>query len=246
MGKAIEVRPAAEAGLPLIGRRDELRQLLAALRDRRSRLILGPPGTGKTRLIREAIRGAGQAYVILQGPRVLHELLVGCAKQLNCCSGRFPSLDRATSIALKPLVLEALRSQPRCVVIEDLTGADPRMYRFLQELYYVPRACLIVSATSRASLGFLRKLLWDPREEISLGPLGRSESQSLFDAAADRFGLRTLDLVDFRRKVLTAARGNPGQIVLMCRLAGRAEYQAGSYIKFLPLRIDVLSSMRYE
>jgi len=226
--------------LPLIGRGEELRNLLAALRDRRSRLILGPPGAGKTRLIREAIRDAGQACVILERTKVLHELLVECAKQLNCRSARFPTLDRATSMALKPLVLESLRRKPQCVAIEDLADADPRMYRFLQELYYVPRACLIVSATSRASLGFLRKLLWDPGEEILLGPLGRSESESLFDAAADRLALGTLDLTDFRRKALAAARGNPGQILSMCRLAARAEYQVGRHIKFLPLRMDAL------
>jgi predicted ATPase len=246
MGKAIEVRTAADVEVPLIGRREDLRDLLTALRDCRSRLLLGAPGAGKTRLIREAILEAGQACVVVQRPRVLHELLVECTKQLNCRSAHFPTLDRATSIALKPLVVEALRRKPQCVVIEDLTDADPRMYRFLQELYYVPRACLIVSATSRASLGFLRKLLWDPREEISLAPLGRSESQSLFGAAADRFELRTLDLADFRRKVLAAAGGNPGQILSMCRLACRAEYQAGRHIKFLPLRIDALSSMCYE
>jgi len=246
MVKAIEVRSAAEVDLPLIGRRDELRELLAALRDRRSRLILGPPGAGKTRLIREATRAAEEAFVILERPGQLHSLLVECAKQLNCRTRRFAALDRATSIALKPLVLGSLRQTPQCVVIEDLADADPRMYRFLQELYYVPSVCLIVSATSRGRLGFLRKLLWDPREEISLGPLSRSESQCLFDAAADRFELRTLDLEDFRRKVLTAARGNPGQIVSMCRLAARAEYQAGRHIKFLPLRIDVLASMCYE
>lgn len=82
----------------------------------------------------------------------------------------------------------------------------------------------------------------DPREAISLEPLSRSEAQSLFEMAADRFELRPLDLDDFKRKVLVAARGNPGQIISMCRLAGRREYQNGRYIKFLPLRIDALSS----
>lgn len=246
MVKAIESRSVADADLPLIGRRAELKELLGALRERRSRLILGPPGAGKSRLIREAVCGAGQDCIVLQRPGAPHALLIECARQLGCRSGRYPTLDRATSIALKPLVLDSLRRTPRCVVIEDLVDADPRMYRFLQQLYYVPSVCLIVSATSRDSLGFLRKLLWDPREEISLGPLGRSEAQCLFDAAADRFELRTLDLGDFRRKVLAAARGNPGQIISMCRLAARSEYQTGRHIKFLPLRIDALASTCYE
>lgn len=243
MGKVIEVRPAAEVELPLIGHHNELKALSVALRDRRSRLILGPPGAGKTRLNREAIGVAPEAFVMVGRPGPLHNFLVKCAKQLNCRRKHHPAVDRVPSIALKPPVIGSLRETPRCVVIEDLADADPRMYRFLQELYYVPGVCLIVSATTRGSLGFMRKLLWDPREEISLGPLSRSESQCLFDAAADRFGLGTLDVEDFRRRVLLAAGGNPGQIVSMCRFAARSEYQAGRHIKFLPLCIDVLPGM---
>jgi len=41
---------------------------------------------------------------------------------------------------------------------------------------------------------------------------------------------------------LTAAHGNPGQILTMCRMASRPEYQAGRHIKFLPLRIDALTA----
>jgi GTPase Era involved in 16S rRNA processing len=146
---------------------------------------------------------------VVRGPGQLQKLLVECAKQLNCRAKGFPALDRALSIALKPLVVGSLRQTPRCVVIEDLADSDQRMYRFLQELCYVPSVYLIVSTTSRGSVGFLRKLLWDPREVILLGPLSRSESQRVFDAAADRFDLRTLDLDDFRAKVVAAARGNP-------------------------------------
>ena len=69
-------------------------------------------------------------------------------------------------LAVKPSVLDAIRKLPRCLVLENVADADPRMYRFLQQVYYVPGACLIVTAGSRDCLGHLRKLLWDPREEI--------------------------------------------------------------------------------
>jgi hypothetical protein len=101
--------------------------------------------------------------------------------------------------------------------VEDLHDADPRMYRFLQELYYIPGVSLIVTATSRADLGFVRKLLWDPREEILLDPLSRAEAQWLFDEAVRRFGIESLQIDAFSRKVLAAAKGNPGQILAMCR-----------------------------
>ena len=227
--------------VPLVGRRYEVKALLSALSGRKSCLVVGPAGIGKKRLIEEALAVSRQPAVTVQRPKVLHELLVELAEGLSCPAGRFPDLRHATSVALKAVVLNALRA-PRCVVLEDLADADPRMYRFLQRVYYVPGACLIVTARSPGRLGHLRKLLWDPREEIALKPLNRTEALALFESACDIFRLETLDVGEFRNKVLAAAQGNPGQIVRMCRMAGRPEYQAGQHIKFLPLRMDALAA----
>ncbi len=223
-----------EGQAPLIGRKDEVQSLVAALCDRKSRLITGPIGIGKTRLIEEALVLSGQPFVAVQSLPVLHQLLVELAERLSCPIGR------ATSAALKFAVLEALRERPQCLVLEDVAAADPRMYRFLQQVYYVPRACLIVTSASRERLGHLHKLLWDPREEIALAPLTRAEAYSLFDFASRLYGLESLDLDAFRLQALAAARGNPGQILAMCRMARRPEYQDGRHIKFLPLRMDAL------
>jgi predicted ATPase len=228
--------------IPLVGRRDELKGLTAALCARRSCLVAGPSGIGKTRLIEEALRAAQQPAVRLRRPSVLHELLVGLAQQLSCPAGRFGDVRRATSIALKPAVQDALQKRPCCVVLDDVADADPRMYRFLQQVYYIPRVCLIVAARSRDSLGHLHKLLWDPRDEISLEPLSRVEASTLFASACQACKLDALDVGEFRRKVLAAAQGNPGQILTMCRLASRPEYQSGRHVLFLPLRIDALTA----
>ena len=223
--------------VPLFGRRTEVRTLVNALRARKSCLILGPKGIGKTRLLEESLSIARQPYVCVERPEVLHELLVELAGQLSCSSGR-----NATSVALKASVQEALRRLPRCVVLENIADADPRMYRFLQQVYYLPDVCLIVTAASRDRLGHLRKLLWDPREEIAVTPLARPEALNLFDAAARLYRLESFDLDAFRGKVLTAAQGNPGQILAMCRMAGRPEYGDGRNIKFMLLRIDAFTA----
>ncbi len=229
--------------IPFIGRRRELRHLVAALRRRESRLIFGPAGAGKTRLIQEALARAGEPHVWLSGAQVLHELLADLAAQLAVRLARYPDLSRAPSISLKGAVLASLEAAPRPLVLEDVAEVEPRTYRFLREIYYLAGACLIVTATSPESLGHLRKLLWDPRQQLALGPLSGAEARRLFEEAARRFGLESLDLDDFRPKVLAAAQGNPGHIIAMCRLAERAEYHSGRRVKFLPLRIDALCSM---
>ena len=236
MRQAIESRQDTVRPLPFVGRQRELRELIAALRTGKPRLTVGPAGIGKKRLVEEALQAAEQPFVRVRAAGVLHELLAGLAAALGC------SLPRATSPALKALVLNALCRAPQCVVLEDLHDADPRMYRFLQKLYYIPGVSLIVTATSRADLGFVRKLLWNPREEILVEPLSRAEAQLLFDEAVCAFGIESLKIDDFGRKVLAAAKGNPGQILAMCRMAARPEYQRGGHIKFLPLRMDMLSA----
>lgn len=240
---ALERERPQEWLVPLAGRRDELKALSSALCGRKSCLVAGPAGIGKTRLIQEALRLSRQPFITLPWPGVLHQLLVELAKRLKCPIGRFGHTQDATSAALKPLLLAALRSAPQCVVLEDAANADPRMYRFLQQVYYIPGVCLTVAAKSRDSLGHLRKLLWDPGEEIALQPLHRGEARALFQAACGAFRLDGLDLDEFGGKVLAAAQGNPGQILTMCRLASRPEYQVGRHIKFLPLRMDALTTL---
>ena len=89
--------------------------LTHALCSRRSFLVHGPRGMGKTRLLEEALSIARQPYVRIERPAVLHRLLIELAERLSCPSGRFENVRNATSVALKPSVLEALRRQPRWV-----------------------------------------------------------------------------------------------------------------------------------
>lgn len=227
--------------IPLVGRRAELEDLASAVRARRSRLVTGPGGIGKTRLIHHSLTAAGLPSVWLRAPRALQQLLVDLAHHLNAPPERFGDLQRASSASLRRIVQDTLRENPQRLVLDDLMETDPRMYRFLQQVYYVPGVSLVVGTRSRASLGFLRKLRWDPREEISLKPLRRVEAGGLFILACSAFGLDCLNLDDFKRKVLAAAQGNPGQILAMCRLACRPQYRVGRHVEFLPLRIDSLT-----
>jgi len=240
-GRVLEETSPENSGFALVGRRNEVTVLSSALRSRQSRLIVGPAGIGKTRVLQECLATSGQPFVCVTKPAVLHDLLVRIAERLHCRSRRFADLRHATTVHLKPLVLNTLRATPHCVIVEDVERVEPRMYRFLQELYYVPNACLVATTRSRNRMGHLRKLLWDPREELALKPLTNQESLRLFEEACRVFRLDVFDLDDFRQKVIHAARGNPGQILGMCRLAGQSEYRNGRHIKFAPLRIDLLS-----
>jgi hypothetical protein len=234
-----------EGRLPFLARKRELDSLVHALRNRQSRLITGPSGTGKRRLIDEALAHFTPPHVRIRSwPEALHQLLVALAAGLGCQHPRHPDLRKVTSSGLKSAILDRLTGQPRCIILEQVRNAEPKTYRFLQEIYHLRDCCLIVASENRAELGYLGRLLWDPREEIALKPLSRRDACVLFDAAASRFGLETAIAASIREKTVSAAHGIPGQIIAMCRLAQRQEYRDGMRIMFVPLRIDALISTK--
>ena len=242
-------------GIPLAGMVPELRQLVRAIEHGESLLLLGTAGSGKTRLIECAERTLGDRVKPVHIPHfdALHDLLLVLTKRLmesdhHSLKGRLPSranwdrwLAQQTSVHLKGLLWQCLEEEPRVLILDGVTNASFPVYRFLQRLYHVPGMALVATARDPMKLGALGRLFWDPRHTIHLTPLSDRDALQLFERAVDHFGVRHLGLDGFREKALGSAKGNPGQIVEMCRLVAKPQYVSGSYIKFALLRIDAMT-----
>ena len=240
--------------LPLIGLARERQALLNAVKRRESLLLLGSAGSGKTALVQSLPQPESreEALLYISQFEIPHDLLVLIARALFRSGHR--SFRRAagagsdsekwlggqTSIHLKGLLWKALETEPRTLILDGVNRASHQSYRFLQRLYFVSGMAMIATARDQMRLGELGRLFWDPRKTVHVQPLSEGEALQLFETAADRFGLRGLDLEEFREKVLDCAEGNPGQIVEMCRLAANPQYVAGKYIKFALIRIDAM------
>ena len=244
-----------EAQLPFVGMAKEMHRLSLAFRVGDPLLLLGPQGSGKTRLIQEALSRNDHVLHIAWEPTP-HALLTAMARAL--IAARHPGFIRRaklgadpetwlavqTSIHLRGLLWTAVESSPLPMMLDGIAGASFPTYRFLQRIYHTPGMALFAASRDTFSLGALARLFWNPTKALNILPLPERDAEQLFDAAADHFKLRNLDLDEFRRKVLRSARGNPGQIIEMCRLATQPQYHKGRHIKFSPLRID--TAMKFE
>jgi len=239
--------------LPLIGLKREQRILEEALSRRKSLVLLGRPGSGKTALLEWVCQLPARWKTLVYVPRfnTPHGLLLTIAQELIRC-GHAPfqrlasagvewerRLERQTSSRLKGLLWLAFEQEPAAILLDHLNSPGHTVYRFLQRLYFTPGMALVGAARDQRHLGELRRLFWDPRQILCVEPLSEREALRLFDAAADYFGLNGLELEDFRQKVLDSAGGNPGEIVEMCRLASGTRYRSGKHIQFSLIRIEL-------
>lgn len=235
---------AAAGALPYIGRRKELRALASLLARGNRALILGPRGIGKTRLVMEASAACGLAPVSLSASGPLRGLLEELFLEITSETIPPASVHMLPGQALQARVLRELQARPRWLWIDDPAPAGPRLHRFLQRVLWTKGCGLAVCAESRRQLGWLARLLWDPREQIVLEPLARSRSAELLDEAMNAFGVEARGAAaDFREQVLEAAAGNPGRIVTLCRLAAQPQYWHGGHLMFAPLWIDTLTQL---
>jgi hypothetical protein len=239
---------------PLIGLTAEQQRLTTALHKRLPLLILGAAGSGKSALIATAVASlpVSDGVISIQYSSNLHHLLLDLARALlSTGHAAFRKLalpgndaekwlSEQSSLHLKGLLWTSLEAEPRVIVLDGVAGASFPIYRFFQRIYFVKGMALIASSRDPVSLGALGRLFWDPRNTIHLHPLNHVDQNHLFDLAVVRFGLSHLDIEEFRHKVFEAVKGNPGQLIEMCRLAPNPMYITGRHIKFAPLWIDVL------
>jgi hypothetical protein len=166
-----------EPHLPFVGMAKEIHRLRLAFGAGDPLLLLGPPGSGKTRIVQEALSGNRQVLYIAWEP-TLHGLLIAMARALmaarhagfirRASPGADPEvwLAAQTSVHLKGLLWTAMETSPVPMMLDGVTGAGFPTYRFLQRIYHTPGMALFAASRDAFRSGALARLFWNPAKTL--------------------------------------------------------------------------------
>ena len=248
-----------------VDRRSESRRLAKALRVRRSLMICGPAGIGKTALMTSLIAQLpvtlSERCLVLQGARNLGDLLrqlllclyqtgdANLRRQIHSEGG--PRLGFASRIKglsasrMKGALYRTLEGGDYRVFLDHFPPLTPAMARVVKEISWMRNTPVywLVRDDREQRLGELcRFFYWGDEERLALPPLPARAAAELLESCIDRLGLHRWDLAGFREETLALSGGIPGAIVKMCTLAAAARYQHGSRIKIKSVYIDYVMS----
>ncbi len=247
-----------------IDRKEEVQLLKKAINERRSLLISGPAGAGKTMLTLKVISELPEMLrkncLYVSGMKGLQDLLKQIVHLLFDLDD--PALrSRLRREGAPPVTFKKwLEAQPSTRLRGALyqSAAEGQYWLFLDHLPPLTHSAsrvvkelirmratpvyLLARGFSEREIGHVTDIYWGDPHQLAVGALANASARELVEDCIHRFGLSELDLQDFRKEVLHLSGCLPGAIVQMCALAAQPQYQYGSQIKLKLLHIDYLMS----
>lgn len=246
----------------LIGRKEELRKLRAAIQERKSLLIWGPAHAGKTALIKTVVADLTKAEQrtciywtgTASGRRLLSHLVRRLFELGDSFVRKKVHADGATEVSLNQWLHKQSSLRLRGILFSASAQGDYRFFvdhfpppthnmaRLMKEFMYRCQTPIYLAARgySQLEIGYAWSLYWNDGLRVHLGPLSARAARELLEIYIRSLGLDALDLEDFREDIIRWSGHLPGSIVKMCELAADARYHYGDRIKLKLVHVDYL------
>lgn len=232
----------------VFGHDKELAELRARLETRRSFVLHGPAGAGKTFLLRKVVplfpwvlycADTTNSHAMFR--ELATELVREKNRRVLSRLGRDGiGLRRRSAIALRGIVLDALHEGGYSAVLDHLQCPSAALACDIRDLMNWGNTCVIPVARSAhmEELGYIGTYFVLRSERMELKNFDGKEALAFAEYLARHIALFASNREEFLRKVVEFSNGAPGAIATMIRMASLPQYRCGDHIKVSPLYID--------
>jgi hypothetical protein len=229
--------------LAAVDRTEELARLRAQAQKRKSMLVFGPEGVGKTRLLLTFVQNQPFALYVspIRSPRDLMMALIQGLRRLDKRELRLPSNANSLSTSsLKGIVQRALAEFPVMLVLDHLAGPSRVVTGIIKEFSDYGRRPIYFAARTphMEDIGTLQPMCADRSERLEIRNFGPAVALEFAKREAERTGLRASNLESALHSLVEWSEGNPGSILQMLKMADLPRYRMGDQIKAHVLYLD--------
>jgi ATP/maltotriose-dependent transcriptional regulator MalT len=234
----------------IFSRAEELDLLQKRFASRKSTLVHGPSGVGKTLLLKQVMPGFPDVLYcpVSSSPqavfRHIAELLI--AKQdstvVGSCGGRLDILLGKSSVSLKGVMSKALRAGQYLIVLDHLHRSSPALASMMGEVMVFCSTPVIAVARSAhmEDAGYISPLLPDRSERLAIHNFDSDTAKAFALQLCSQQQLEAANLPGVIDSMVKSSEGNPGAIMRLIAMAKLSKYRSDDHIKWSPLYIDFL------
>jgi GTPase SAR1 family protein len=228
--------------LNTVEREEELGRLRNQARIRKSLLVYGSEGVGKSRLLQNFIGSQALAVYIpqMRSPR---EFAMTLLQALHSADGKVKlpgNIAALSTSSLKGIVHRALDTQPFLMVLDHLDAPSRVVTGMIKDLHYYGRTPVIFASRSphMEDIGALRPLCANKAERLEVKNFPPQVALEFAQREAERTELWASNLETVLSSLVEWSDGNPGAILHLLKMAQLPQYRAGDQIKSHILYVD--------
>ncbi len=228
--------------LNCVEREEEMDRLRSQVKTRRSLLVFGPEGVGKSTLLQAFVKCQPLALYVakVRSPR---DLVLALLQSLHAADERIRipvNVAALSTISLKGLVHRALDTQPFLLVLDQLEAPSSVAAGMIKDLHYYGRTPVIFASRSphMEDIGALRPLCTNKSERLELKNWPHPIALEFARRHAESGQLWASNLETALPAFVEWSDGNPGSILAMLKMAHLPQYRMGDQIKAHILYVD--------